>query len=408
MNLTSRGARYFIEIPKGGGVLSIVRRTLTRPFTIWSAGRELKNANDALQKRYRELEAARAVLELQATKLRTAHAVSTLVFRSLDVDRALADLAHALVELGGFAGAEVSTQLELGAQIADRHVTYGMPIGAQDTSYDARLVSRNGLETRLRLGYPKGTGSSEQKALEELADFLKPAVLMAVDNSRAVLALEQKQQILNQRLFDLSRAREVAEEASRLKTEFVANMSHEIRTPLNGVSGMIQLLETTPLDAEQKEYIDLLRRSGQNLLAIVNDILDFSKIEAGKMTLDLVDFDPAALAEDVVELFAGEAEKKKLELVCETIVDQPRMLRGDALRIRQVITNLASNAIKFTEVGVVQVRVQVESAEVRAGCASTSSTAASASIRRAPSGCSSRSCRPTARPRGASAAPASG
>ncbi|HAW23183.1 MAG TPA: hybrid sensor histidine kinase/response regulator, partial [Pseudomonas sp.] len=149
-------------------------------------------------------------------------------------------------------------------------------------------------------------------------------------------------------------------EASRIKSEFLANMSHEIRTPLNGILGFTHLLQKSDLTPRQQDYLSTIEKSADSLLGIINEILDFSKIEAGKLVLDNIPFNLRDLIEDTLTILGPAAHQKHLELVSLVYRDTPLSLVGDPLRLKQVLTNLVSNAIKFTNEGTVIVRAMVE------------------------------------------------
>ena len=193
------------------------------------------------------------------------------------------------------------------------------------------------------------------------ATLVVASVLVNVTIRRVITGpLLRTHQALHTEIVERKRAEDTAEAANRSKSEFLANMSHEIRTPLNGVVGMTELALGTDLSIEQREYLEMIKASGDSLLTVINDILDFSKIEAGKLSVDVIPFDLSDCLATTVKLLATRAQLKGLELISDIQADVPTALLGDPNRLRQIITNLIGNAIKFTEHGEVVLTVGAE------------------------------------------------
>jgi len=197
----------------------------------------------------------------------------------------------------------------------------------------------------------------EIDARDEIKDLTDSFNVMLERLRESREQVEDYQRMLEEKVRERTIQALRADEASRAKSQFLANMSHEIRTPMNGVLGLAEILLQGDLTDRQRNLAETIHHSGMILLRILDDILDFSKIEAGRLELDHAPFDVAEAVEDVAELFAEQAQKKNLELVVDIAADPPPIVHGDPARLRQILTNLVSNAIKFTEKGEVLVRL---------------------------------------------------
>lgn len=223
-----------------------------------------------------------------------------------------------------------------------------------------KQILNNEFETTIKVSSQGEAGIIEQGCAHLQTQYLNAISDMNQSIEIATADLQQSLELLEEKNIELSLDKKKSEEKSRQKSEFIANMSHEIRTPMNGVIGFTNVLLESQLDPLQMDYVKTIKSSAQDLLSIINDILDYSKIDAGKLHLDSIPLNIRTCIDEVLALIAPNAHKKGIDLIPATDINVPNTVLGDPLRLKQIISSLISNAVKFTDYGYVLIRTNIE------------------------------------------------
>jgi signal transduction histidine kinase len=355
---TPWGARYDIFYPRGGAWLAWAARLVTWPFTLRTAARELKEANEVLKARYAELDEARGVLALQATQLTVAHTISQLIHRDLDISRTLQAMAEALVNAGNYVCAEVHLSAVVDGKLLELRASQGEQLPTEPIV--ATVQSRGRVMGDVRVWHAPEHDPRERG---QLLEFVLPTLSMALDNAISYRELAQYRDSLElrvaERTAELVQARDQLaqtvrslEEAQEVRDRIFANINHEIRTPLTLVHLAVSDVKQRhggALDARTLQQLDGIEMSTRKLLRLVDDLLILASGREGKLRLAVTAVDLAPLIDVIVATWRPVAEQKGISIAFH---GPKRCVRNvDEEKIERVVTNLISNAIKFTPSG---------------------------------------------------------
>ena len=358
MTVRDTGASYEIYYPAGGGALAWLRRLLLWPLTVRAAARELKDAHEALQQRYAELEQARGVLSLQAAQLGVAHAISQLIHGDLDVGRTLEAMAEALVNVGGFVAAEVHLAATVDGKLLEMSATSGSATDGEPIC--SSLQSRGRAIGSVRAWH---SVTADRRERHTLFDFVLPTLSMALENAISYRELIDYRQALerkvDERTTELVQARDALartvgslEAAQQVRDRIFANINHEIRTPLTLVHLAVSDLKqrwAPKLDTRSMQELDGIQVSTRKLLRLVDDLLLLAAGHEGKLKLRVSAVDLSRLLELEVAAWRVAAEQKGIAIA---FGGPPRCVRHvDQEKMERVVSNLISNALKFTPSG---------------------------------------------------------